>query len=129
MANNVTKFIIEKMEVASRIEGINVYQDQSFLEVVSELAAQYKEENPMINLSAIQNYVQQEGLLFLGEEKELDTDIIVEEAIKEYQTALQEDKENTDAIYFILEDIGAKYNLSESDFELICYTTYQKLKL
>ncbi len=45
---------------------------------------------------------------------------LVEKAFQEYKEALQLDHENTDAIFFILEEIGNEYELSEAAFNELC---------
>lgn len=57
---------------------------------------------------------------------------LVDEVIKEYKEALKIDSENTDSLFFILEEIGNREAMSEeryNHFEKIVYKRVEKLGL
>lgn len=48
-------------------------------------------------------------------------------ALTEYQNEISSDPENTDAIFFILDEIGTNHNLTDRSFQALCESTYKHL--
>ena len=45
---------------------------------------------------------------------------LIEEVLKQYNQALAIDSENTDSLFFILEDVAEDNDLTEEEFNQLC---------